>query len=72
MKGQPNISSIYRQANADRSASLSEVGRVWALCKDAWVNDSLLLCRPAEMPADLARQVVAWATETYGERAKRK
>lgn len=67
MRSQPRISGIYGMANADRSATPADFGRIWKLCKGAWKDEGLLVVRPAEMPPELARDVTKWANETYGK-----
>lgn len=69
MRGQPRISSIYRMAAPSMPDEPDRVfSRIWAKCRDLWVEQGTIAVKPEELPEELRGPLVAWADDNYGER----
>lgn len=43
-------------------------GRIWRLCRAAWVDQGTIVVKPHELPEGLRAAMTAWANDQYGER----
>ena len=67
MKGEPSISPIWRQVPSAPDGERM-FSRIWRWCRDLWVEQGTIVAKPSELPEHLREPLVAWATDTYGER----
>ncbi len=71
MRGEPRISPIYRMAASNVPSDPERVfHRIWAKCRDLWVEQGTIAVKPDELPDDIRAPLVAWAERNYGERRR--
>lgn len=70
MRGQPNISSIYRHGPQVRQDEMT-FGRLWRLCRSMWVRQGTIVVKPHEIPEPLRAGMIEWANDQYGGRDDR-
>lgn len=71
MKGQPNISAVYRLAAPDTPPDdIEQWGRIERLRRAAWRDAGVIAVSPNELPEPLAGQIKSWAEDAYGKSRK--
>lgn len=68
MRGFARISPVYRHGVGEPDHE-GMFGRVWRICRRAWVQHGTIVVKPEELPAELRAAMTAWANDAYGERA---
>lgn len=70
MRGEPAISPIWRMVPSPGPDPERAFARLFAWCRDLWTDHGTIVAKPNELPDHLREQMVAWANETYGRRAR--
>lgn len=63
------VSKIYQLGPSSSQDHEGAIGRIWRMCRDAWVRCGIIVAKPNDLPPELRAAMIEWATDQYGRGA---